>query len=304
MFDLIIPALIFISVVALGSTVLLVRAGRNKQLRARLGDSRDQTDDVSAAPARSGLIRLLGVIGGKVSSQAPSPELRQKLVTAGYQVGRGAQLYLGAKLVLFIVGIVVVSVLVLPSSLSFAAKLFLIIAGATVLSILPNVAIAYRRHKRRQDIRHHFPDALDLLEISVSSGMGLDAAWNSVTDEIRLVSSTLSVEMALTNLELHLGASRAVALRHMAERTGAEEISSLVGALVQSDRFGTSIGDTLRTYASSMRETRSAQAEEAAEKTAVALLFPMVIFIFPVIMIVTVGPAGITLFKMGILGWG
>ena len=139
------------------------------------------------------------------------------------------------------------------------------------------------------------PDAIDLLEICVSSGMGLDMAWNSVAHEIRRVSSILADEMALTNLEIHLGADRADAMRHTSDRTGADEMASLASVLVQSERFGTSIADALRTYATSMREQRSQRAEEAAEKMAVKLLIPMVVFIFPTILVVTAGPAGVKL---------
>ncbi len=151
---------------------------------------------------------------------------------------------------------------------------------------------------RREEVRRHLPDAVDLLEISVSAGMGLDMAWNMVTDEIRRVSTTLADEMALTNLEIHLGAPRAEAMRHMAQRTGAEEISSLVAVLVQTDRFGTSVAKALENFTSSMREGRSFRAQEVAEKMAVKLLFPMVIFIFPAVLVVLAGPAVIGLFKI------
>ena len=120
----------------------------------------------------------------------------------------------------------------------------------------------------------------------------------AVSDEIRGVCPILADEMALTNIELHLGSPRSVAMRRMADRTGAEEISSLVAVLLQSERFGTSISEALRIYAISMRDKRSQQAAENAEKMAVRLLFPMVIFIFPSILVVTVGPACVTLVEM------
>ena len=144
----------------------------------------------------------------------------------------------------------------------------------------------------------HLPDALDLLEICISAGMGLDTAWNAVADEVRHVCPTLADEMALANLEMHLGAPRAVALRHMAERTTCEDLSSLVAIMVQSERFGTSIASALQTFAASMRQVRSQRAEEKAEKMAVKLIVPMVAFIFPAVMIVLAGPAGITLSRI------
>ena len=108
----------------------------------------------------------------------------------------------------------------------------------------------------------------------------------------------LSDEMALTNLEIHLGSPRGEAMRHMAERTDNEELSSLVAILVQSERFGTSVADALRTFAESVRAERSRRAEEYAEKMAVKLLVPMILFIFPTILVVVVGPAGMTLARM------
>jgi tight adherence protein C len=128
--------------------------------------------------------------------------------------------------------------------------------------------------------------------------MGLDSAWNAVSEEVRGVSKALADEMALTSLQLRLGASRSVAMRTMAERTAVDEIGSLVAVLVQSERFGTSISDALRTFAGSMRERRSQNAAESAEKTAVKLLFPMVLFIFPAVFVVTAGPAAITIYKL------
>ena len=144
----------------------------------------------------------------------------------------------------------------------------------------------------------HLPHAIDLLEICVSSGMGLEMAWNAVGDEVRRVSTILADEMALANLEMHLGADRASAMRHMAERTGAEEISSLVATLVQSERFGTKVADALRVFAESMRIERSQRAEEAAEKMAVKLLFPLILFIFPSMLIVCAGSAVIQIVQV------
>jgi tight adherence protein C len=296
---ILIPALAFVSVIALGAAFLTARAARNQSLRLRLNGLEDRFNEPEPERSKSGLIRLLERIGGKVSgSSGPSAALRQELARAGYPVNRAAKLYLGAKMLLFCGGIAGLVVLLLPSDMPFTIKVCLIIVGSGLLSFLPNVVVRMRREKRRREIRTFLPDALDLLEVSVSAGMGLDMAWNSVADEIQTLSPVLASEMALTNLELHLGAPRATAMRHMAERTGAEEISSLVGMLIQSERFGTSVADALRAFAESMREMRSTLAEVAAEKMAVKLLFPMILFIFPTILVVTVGPAAVTIVEL------
>jgi tight adherence protein C len=174
-------------------------------------------------------------------------------------------------------------------------KLTTIVGGSAMLFFIPNLAVGIRRDKRRAEVKKVLPDAVDMLEICVSSGMGIDAAWTAVGDEIRRVSPTFADEMELTNLEVSLGVPRAVAMRHMADRTGAEDLSSLVALLVQSERFGAGIIEALTTFAKTMRETRGQRAEEAAEKMAVKLLFPMVMFIFPALILIMVGPALIQL---------
>ena len=290
-----VPILVFVSVTAIGGAVLSARAARRRPLQARLASQYGQLGESAAPGGKTHLRRALERLAVMVSIGRPSSRLQEDLTKAGYHASNAAKLYLGAKVLLFIIGAAGLAVVPLPTGMSLSVRVFLILAGATVLSLVPNFVLYRRRTKRAEEIRRHLPDALDLLEICVSSGMGLDAAWNAVADEVRRVSTTLGDEMALTNLELHLGSPRAVAMRRMAERTGADEISSLVGVLVQSDRFGTSIRDALRTFAGSMREERSQQAAEDAEKMAVKLLFPLVLFIFPTVLVVGIGPAAIKL---------
>jgi tight adherence protein C len=223
--------------------------------------------------------------------------LQQQLTQAGYHHPRAAAIYFGAKMMLLAAGLLASAAAVVPTNLAVHSKGLLMAIGGFLFFLVPNMIVSSRRANRRAEIRRHLPDAVDLLEICASAGMGLDMAWNSVTEEVRPVSGTLADEMALTNLEIHLGAARAVAMRHMAERTGAEELSSLVAVLVQSERFGTSIGDALCTYASTMRETRSQHAQEKAEKMAVKLILPMVVFIFPAVVMVMAGPGFMMLYR-------
>lgn len=297
--EMLIPLLAFLAVVGLGGGLLALRAVRGKPLQARLGDTTDDHASPSGTPgAKPRALGLIEGLGRKVSTGETSAGLRHELARAGYHTSYAAPLYLGAKTLLFFLGLIGLSILLLPVKMTVPIKATMILGGAAMVSFAPNIFLLQRRRKRRAEVRRHLPDALDLLEVSVTSGMGLDAAWNAVTDEIREVSVILANEMALTNLELHLGAPRAEAMRHMAERTGAEEVSSLVGVLVQSEKFGTSVADALRTFAESMRETRSTLAEVAAEQMAVKILFPMVVFIFPCILVVTVGPAVIIIIDM------
>ncbi len=298
-FNVLIPLLAGLSVMALGGAVLLVRAFRRAPLRARLAETSQLAarggGDVMVG---TGVNDVLGEIGRRMSGGKTSVSLAEKLVQAGYHDRRAPAVFLGAKAVLLIGGGAGLGLLLLPMNVSMSMKLLWAMVGTGLLFFLPNLVVAYHRSRRCGEVRRHLPDAIDLLEICASAGMGMDMAWNSVADEVRAVSHTLADEMALTNLEIHLGAPRVVAMRNMARRTGADELSSLVAVLVQSERFGTSVIDALRTYANSMRETRGTKNQEAAEKMAVKLLFPMILFIFPSVVLVMIGPAGMTLYQV------
>ncbi|MGB6909637.1 MAG: type II secretion system F family protein [Methyloceanibacter sp.] len=297
-YELLIPALVFVLVVGVGGILLAVRVSRRKPLQDRLQGLDGRKPAAGIPTRRSPLLRGLDRLGSFVSLGRFSPRLREDLARAGYHGRAAAAVYLGAKVLLFAVGLIVLIMMLLPLRVSLVAKVLIVVVGAVGMFFLPNLAMYSHRRKRARKIRHHLPDALDLLDICVCSGMGLDMAWNVVAEEMRRVSTPLADEMALTNLEIHLGASRAAAMRHMGERTRAEEISSLVTVLVQSDKFGTSIVEALQAFADSMREERSLLAQESAEKAAVKLLFPMVLFIFPAVLIVLAGPAGIRLAEM------
>jgi tight adherence protein C len=148
--------------------------------------------------------------------------------------------------------------------------------------------------KRRQHrIRLGLPDALDLLVVSVEAGLGLDQAIQRVSDELRFAHPDLADELRLINLELRAGKARSEALRNLADRTQLDDLSSLVAMLVQTDKFGTSVAQSLRVHSETMRTKRRQRAEEAAAKTGVKMVFPLVFCIFPAIFVVTIGPAAI-----------
>jgi tight adherence protein C len=162
---------------------------------------------------------------------------------------------------------------------------------------VPNWALNRRVRLRQREIFEAFPDALDLLTICVEAGLGLDAALARVAREIRLTSRELSDELELVTLEMRAGAGKDRALRNLALRTGVEDIESLVALLVQSERFGTSIGESLRIQSDTLRVKRQQRAEEAAAKISVKLVFPLVLCILPSIFIVVGGPAVIQIGK-------
>ena len=295
--EFLIPLLAFVAVIAIGSAVRVAKKSRRQQLELRLLDDNvfadENADEEESQPSDKGPLDLVRRVGGLVSPRGPSTRLANHLAQAGYYNRSAPTIYLGAKAILFFLGLGLTGLLTANLEAPATTKLLWVICGAAMFSFIPNVFVRARRQKRCKDARCHLPDAVDLLEICVSAGMGLDMAWNSVSDEIRRVSSVLADEMSLTNLEMQLGAGRADAMRNMAQRTGVGELSSLVSVLLQSERFGASIQDALRTFAESMREQRSQHAQESAERSAVKLLFPMIIFIFPAMIVVAAGPAGL-----------
>jgi len=163
---------------------------------------------------------------------------------------------------------------------------------------LPDIWINIRIHKRKNQIAEGLPDALDLLVICVEAGMGLDAAINRVAQELALSNKVLSDELKLLNLELRAGKSRDDALRDLAKRTGLEEVNSLVTLIIQANKFGTSIVQTLRVYSDTFRARRFQKAEEEAAKLPVKLIFPTILFIFPSLFVAILGPAIIRIYEI------
>ena len=176
--------------------------------------------------------------------------------------------------------------------------LFVLVSASAVGYYLPNLVLRYKIADRQREIFESFPDALDLLIICVESGLGLDQAIAKVATEIDIKSKVLAQELQLVLMELRSGFSRETALRHLALRTGLEEIDLLVAMMIQADRFGTSMGDSLRVHADNLRTKRRQRAEEAAAKIAVKLLMPLIFMIFPTLMLVLVGPAMIQIYRV------
>jgi tight adherence protein C len=227
---------------------------------------------------------------GTALPRSPSEmgKLQQKLVCAGYRRHEAVAVFFGIRL-----GVAVLFFAVFASPLLVRPNLGFALAGAGLGYLLPSMALGRLAKKRQHRIRMGMPDALDLLVVSVEAGLGLDQAIQRVGEEIAFAHGDLSDELRLVNLELRAGKGRTDALRALAERTGVDDLSSLVAMLVQTDRFGTSVAQSLRVHADTMRTKRRQRAEEAAAKTGVKMVFPLVFCIFPAIWVVTIGPAAI-----------
>jgi tight adherence protein C len=307
--DILLPILAFLTVIGIGGAVA-VAARRQKPVERLRQVAGEPFGIVSGGAGGASMLGgrpeplplgPLDRLGRILAGAGVSPKLRQNLARAGFSSETAAPLYLATKVILVLAGAAIgVLAVAAPFSPDIAGpiRVLVVLWFAGIGYLAPNIFIEICRRRRSAQVRAHLPDAVDLLEVCVTAGMGLEMAWNAVAEEMRPVSTVLADEMTLANLEMQLGAARAVAMRRMAERTGADELSSLVAMFVQTERFGTSIGETLRSFAGSMRDNRSHRAEEAAEKMAVKLLFPLVLFIFPVTLIVAVGPAGIAVARM------
>jgi tight adherence protein C len=171
------------------------------------------------------------------------------------------------------------------------------VSSALLGFYLPNVWLRQKTDKRKEKILLGLPDALDLLVICVEAGMGLDSAITRVSKELKMSCPELSDELYFMTLELRAGKERQEALRNLALRTNLEEINSLSTLLIQTDKFGTSMADALRIYSDTFRTQRFQRAEEMAAKLPVKLVFPLILFIFPSLFVVLLGPAAITIYK-------
>jgi tight adherence protein C len=235
----------------------------------------------------------------KPTDEAQVSSLRHALITAGYRHPRAPILLLGSKLFCAI-GLLVGMVIVPTKALGFPGLSLLVmyyVLAGFLGYYLPDYWLRWTISSRKTRILHALPDALDLMVVCVEAGLGLDQAINRVGDEIKFAHPDLSDEFNLLGLELRTGVSRADALRNLSKRIDLEEFRSLVALLIQTDRFGTSIGQALRVHSDSMKVTRRMKAEEIAAKLPVKLLFPLLFFIFPNLFIVVLGPAAIRVIR-------
>jgi tight adherence protein C len=225
---------------------------------------------------------------------------RRLLITAGYRSGKAPVFYTGAKLLLAVLVVAVVAMIPVKA-LGFptATNLILYYLLAATCGYYGPAFWLRRAIAHRQDaLQRAIPDALDLMVVCVEAGLGLDQAIARVGEDVKQAHPVLGDELNILALELRTGVQRQEALRNLAHRTDLEQVKNLVALLVQTDRFGTSIGQALRVHADSMRTTRRLKAEELAAKLPVKLLLPLIFFIFPSMFVVTIGPACIRMVRV------
>lgn len=275
--------------------ISVIAFGVTDPVRRRLGILNDD------APAADGSkwLKIMTAIGPVAIFARPKEELelhktQQDLYRAGYRSPQAVQTFFAMKAVLTVTFALVVMVGVQFFPEVSAQKVILYTAaGAALGLLLPNYILSKKLAGRMKLLRNGFPDALDLLVVCVESGLGLGPAIQRVADEISVSHPELSLELATVNAEMRAGMPREEALRNLADRTGLPDIRGLVGLLVQSMRFGTSIADALRIYSEEFRDKRMQAAEEQAAKIGTRMIFPLVLCMFPVFFVVAVGPAAL-----------
>jgi len=278
--------------------ILLVFTGRSRE-SARLMEVTSGAPSVQAAPSRFTLASLMdservsklvqplrGLLGG-----SEDPELVRRLASAGYRKAAYADMFYLVRLVFPILGAVGALIFIKQSTF------FWVVVLAAVGFLLPDLWLTTMVSRRQERIRLSVPDALDLLGICMEAGLGLDQAILRVGQELKISHPDLSDEFLLIGLEQRAGKPRLDAWKNMADRVGVDSVRQFVQMLVQTERFGTPVSKSLGTFADALRIRRRQQAEEMAAKTTIKMIPPLVLFIFPNLFIVLLGPAAIMIYR-------
>jgi tight adherence protein C len=262
----------------------------------RLNSARSQAPEEKFTAKQKERARdFLARIGSMIPAAAGKTATREQIqmVRAGYRSSdanlaiRGMKLLLPVALIFF----------VFSTGLYTYSPYFMLLLAGVVGYLIPGLWLAWRVRVRQHKLRMALPDALDLLVICVEVGLGLDQSILRVSQELRVVHPELSEELQMVNLEMRVGKTRLDALRELARRTGLDELKGLVAMLIQTERFGTSIAQSLRVHSEELRTRRRQRAEEMSAKTTVKMVPPLVLFIFPALLVVILGPAVITIVR-------
>ncbi|RMG32704.1 MAG: type II secretion system F family protein [Planctomycetota bacterium] len=300
------PWLIFLTVVFLVWGVIGLFTPQKSRAAERLDELRDprlRERNEAVRGSSSGVTGMLERAAPTLSNALkPKTELEQnalkvRLANAGFNSANADSVYLTVKMLGLIAGFVAGGGVGLWRWGMTQNGLFSTVIGAGVGFYLPEVVLSLMIRSRQQKIFRSLPDTLDLLVVCVEAGLGLDAAMRRVVEEMQDAAPEICSELALCNMQLQMGRPRKEVLHDLGVRTGVDDVRALVAILMQAERFGASIAKALRVQSDSMRAKRRQMAEEQAQQTAVKLIFPLVLFIFPGIFVVLVGPAAISLMQ-------
>jgi tight adherence protein C len=292
---LILSSLIFLAVtLAVAGFFLWMSPTRAEERLQEIAGPKEKSDWTETVVKVAGPLAKLSSPEGDWEN---SP-LRMQFLHAGIRNPDARLVYFAAKtfLPLALAGLAFTALRGVHST-SNLTLLFYVLLAALIGVYLPNLVLYLAISSRQREIFETFPDAADLMLVCVEAGLGLDSGLSKVADEIKRKSKALAEELHLTNLEIRAGGTREKAMRNLALRTGVEEIGTFATMLTQADKFGTSIGDSLRVFSDDLRHKRQVRAEENAAKVPTKMLFPLVLCIFPSIIMVIMGPAAIQVIR-------
>ena len=284
-------AIVFIGVAVLTGMVASVVLARQSPERRRLremtaaaGASSASASTLTLGPTQDAVVKRVSAIVPK--SPKEMGRLQRRLARGGYPHARAA-VYFAAAEILLPIALALATV----AYMGIARGGFLALVMAGIGYTLPGLWLARKTRARQKQIENGLPDALDLLIVCVEAGAGLDAALVKASEELALAYPYLAEELKMISIETRAGKPRLEAFRNFSQRTGVDDVRALVAMLVQTDRFGTSIAQALRTHAAVARTKRRQRAEERAAKLGVKLVFPLVFCLFPALYVVVLGPA-------------
>lgn len=305
------PLIVFFVIVA-GAWFMLTAISNRRSVAeerlSRLGRPQSSADtfDPDAQRQRfTGIRDAIAQIGGAVEGQndLEKNKLKLKLSYAGFRSETAPLIFQGLRLMTLVLTLVpTVGAMAMTQGFTQKTLMYSVLAGGLGF-YLPTIVLYLLISGRQKEIFLSLPDALDLLVVCVESGLGLDAAMRKVTEEMAQHAKVMTEELATCNMQMQIGRPRREVLHDLGIRTGVDDLKALAAILIQADRFGSSIAQALRVQSDSMRTRRRQIAEEKAAKTAVQLIFPLVLFIFPAIFVVLVGPAAVQIQK-GLLKGG
>lgn len=278
-----------------GGVLFVYRAEAARKL-ARIGSTEKEASILSGMvrePSGTKLEKLVYPFHKVLPrSDKESSAIGSQLVRAGFRGSKAVNIFYSMKVVVP----ALLCILATVTGLFRLSPLFVYTAAAGIGFMLPNMWLGRRISARKTQIRYGLPEALDLLVICLEAGLSLDRATQRTADELRMGQPAIADELGLVNLEQRAGVVRGESWKHCGERTGVDTVKALATVMIQADKFGTSIGKALRVHATTLRTRRRQEAEERAAKTTVKMVFPLVLFIFPSLFLVTLGPSMIVMF--------
>jgi tight adherence protein C len=301
----IIAIVIFVGVTAATFAVIGRISGEDKpraearldMMRQRRGGATEEKEKNKKEALAAAIDKATAPLADTVTgTEAEMGKLRETLVNAGFRSEKAPVMFKGMQLIVTAIGFFIGGVFGLVADGFTQGLLIKAGVGIFVGFIGPSLLLGHLAKKRREKIFLGLPDALDLMVVCVEAGLGMDQALRKVADEMAKCHVDIGEEFGIANKQLQFGQTRNEVLHALGQRSGVDDLKQLVSILIQADKFGSSVATALRVQSDSMRVKRRQMAEEKAAKTAVKMIFPLVLFIFPGIFVVLVGPAGISMY--------